>query len=153
MAFFCAQSCEDGSLWGLTLSGPPLCLVVISIIGRAATILALCLSLGLHWLGLQSVAWTTMLVANARQVPLSEAVAKTFDGAHPCQLCHAVAEGKKSENKSEALPTIAKIDLICATRTLACLPPFMRYDYAATSYAIPKRYLAPPVPPPRVLLD
>ena len=120
-------------------------------IGRAATILALCLSLGLHWLGLQSVAWTRMLVTNARQVPLSEVVARTFDGAHPCALCHAVAKGEKSEKKSEVLPAAAKIDLISTTRTLNWLPPFVRYDYTATSSAIPKRYLAPPVPPPRLL--
>jgi hypothetical protein len=67
---------------------------VLTSIGRAATILALCLSLGFHWLALQSVAWTTMLVANARHVPLTEAVAKTFDGEHPCSLCHAVEAGK-----------------------------------------------------------
>jgi hypothetical protein len=91
-----------------------------------------------------------MLVANARQVPLSQAVARTFDGAHPCALCHAMAKGEKSEKKSEVLPAAAKIDLISTTRTLTWLPPFVRYDYAATSSAIPKRYLAPPVPPPRL---
>lgn len=120
-------------------------------IGRAATILALCFSLGFHWLALQSVAWTTMLVANVRHVPLSEAVAKTFDGAHPCDLCHAVAEGKKSEKKSEVLPTIAKMDLICTTRTLSWLPPWAPYVYSQTRSPIPERSQSPPVPPPRSL--
>jgi hypothetical protein len=114
-------------------------------------ILALCLSLGLHWLALQSVAWTTMLVANARHAPLSEAVARTFDGNHPCDLCHAVATGKKSEKKSDLPSTIAKMDLICTTRTLTCLPPWAPYVYARTRSAIPKRFQAPPVPPPRSL--
>jgi hypothetical protein len=124
---------------------------VIFRIGRTATILALCLSLGLHWLALQSVAWTTMLVTNIRHTTLSEAVAKTFDGGHPCNLCHAVAEGKKSEKKSEVLPTIAKIDLICTTRTLLWLPPWSEYDFAALRFSIPERSLAPPAPPPRAL--
>ena len=125
---------------------------MISAISRGMMIVALCLSVGFHWLALQSVAWTTMFVANARHAPLSEAVAKTFDGNHPCDLCHAVAEGKKSEKKSEVLPTIAKMDLICATRTLRWLPPWTPYDYAAVPFSIPERSLAPPGPPPRRLL-
>lgn len=120
-------------------------------IGRAATILALCLSLGFHWLALQSVAWTTMLVANVRHTPLSEAVARTFDGNHPCSLCHAVATGKKSEKKSELPAPVAKMDLICTTRTPRWLPPWVPYDYARVRCAIPKRFLSPPAPPPRSL--
>jgi len=120
-------------------------------IGRAATIFALCLSLGFHWIALQSVAWTTMLVSNACHAPLSEAVAKTFDGNHPCDLCHAVATGRKSEKKSDMLPTVAKMDLICTTRALRWLPPWVPYDYPRTHSAIPERSPAPPVPPPRAL--
>jgi len=124
---------------------------VLSSIGRAATILALCLSLGLHWLALQSVAWTTMLVENARRAPLGVAVAKTFDGNHPCDLCHAVAAGKKSENKSEVLPAVGKMDLICTTHTLSSLPPWVPFDYPRMNSAPPERWQTPPVPPPRLL--
>ena len=70
-----------------------------------------------------------MLVANARHAPLSEAVAETFDGAHPCGLCHVVAAGKKSEKKSDVLPAIVKMDLICTLRTLTWLPPWGSYEY------------------------
>lgn len=94
-----------------------------------------------------------MLLANAKQVPLSEAVARTFDGAHPCDLCHAVAAGKKSEKKSEVLPTIAKMDLICTTRTLNWLQPIAGYEFPAFTFLIPERSLAPPAPPPRDLLS
>lgn len=126
---------------------------MFSAIGRVTTIVALCFSLGLHWLALQSVAWTTMLVENARQVPLSEAVARTFDGNHPCDLCHAVAQGKKSEKKSEILPASAKLDLICVTRSLVCLPPLVRYAYGALSFSVPENVLTPPAPPPRSFLS
>jgi hypothetical protein len=126
---------------------------MFSAIGRTTTIVALCLSLGFHWLALQSIAWTTMLVENARRVPLSEAVERTFDGSHPCDLCHAVAEGKKSQKKSEPLPTIAKMDLICTAQTLVWLPPWVRYDYAGLSFSMPETSLAPPAPPPRSLLS
>ena len=110
------------------------------------------MSLGFHWLALQSVAWTTMLVENAWHAPLSEAVAKTFDGAHPCNLCQAVAAGKKSEKKSEVLPTILKLDLICTLRTLTWLPPWVSYEYPRTNSAISERSQSPPIPPPRSLL-
>lgn len=121
-------------------------------IGRAATILALCLSLGFHWLALQSIAWTTMLVANVLHTPLTEAVAKTFDGGHPCNICHVVAEGNKSEKKSGILPMVAKIDLICTTRLLSWTLPWVSYEYPRFTLAIIERSQAPPVPPPRSLL-
>ena len=120
-------------------------------IGRAATIVALCFSLGFHWLALQSVAWTGMLMANVRHVPLSEAVAKTFDGAHPCTLCQAVASGKKSEKKSELLPTLGKVDLICPARTVTCQPPWARYEYVTLACTNREISLTPPRPPPRLL--
>lgn len=124
---------------------------MISKIGRALTILALCLSIGFQWVALQSVAWATMLLANARSAPLCEAMAKTFDGGHPCSLCHVVAEGKKSEKKSEILPSLAKMDLICTARTPLCLPPWVPYEYAPWQGAIAERAHPPPAPPPRLL--
>jgi len=93
-----------------------------------------------------------MLVANARHAPLGEAVAKTFDGAHPCDLCQAVASGKKSERKSEVLPAVGKMDLICTLRTLNWLPPWISYEYPRLSSTIPELFQSPPVPPPRALL-
>lgn len=92
-----------------------------------------------------------MLVENARRAPLSEAVARTFDGNHPCDLCHMVATGQKSEKKSEILAAAGKVDLICVTRTLRWLPPWVRYEYPPLLAAIAERSQAPPVPPPRAL--
>jgi len=122
---------------------------MIYVLGRAVTIVALCASLGFQWLALQSVAWTTMLVANARHAPLSEAVAKTFDGAHPCALCHLVANGKKSEKKSELPPACGKMDLICSTRSVELLPPWANYEYLSSTCRIPEFFYSPATPPPR----
>jgi hypothetical protein len=116
---------------------------------RLMMIVALCLSLGFHWLALQSVAWTTMLVSNMRQAPLCQAVIKTFDGSHPCNLCHAVASGSKSEKKSDTLPAVAKMDLIVSRQIQAILPPWRPYNYAVTADFVPERFIAPPSPPPR----
>ena len=122
-------------------------------LGRAVTIIALCLSLGFHWLALQSVAWTTMLVTNARHVSLSEAVAETFDGKHPCHLCRVVAAGNKTEKKSQVVPAVAKLDLICTTRRWSCLPPFAPYVYSSLTVAFGQRVERPPLPPPRSFLS
>ncbi len=92
-----------------------------------------------------------MLLENARHASLNEAVAKTFDGNHPCDLCHAVASGQKSEKKSEILPTVGKLDLICTTLTLSWLPPWVSYEYPRINSTIPERSQASPVPPPRSL--
>ena len=120
-------------------------------IGRAALIVALCLSLGLQWFALQSFAWATMLVENARSAPLSEAVARTFDGAHPCDLCHAVAAGKKAEKKTEALPVFAKVDFICPPRLTLRPPAPAPFVYQALTVVALTRSQPPPVPPPRLL--
>lgn len=65
------------------------------------TVAMLVLSLGLHWALLQTVAWTGMLITYARDGSLQEAVAKTFDGRHPCALCKVVKEGREEEQKQE----------------------------------------------------
>ncbi len=92
-----------------------------------------------------------MLVKNARHVSLSEAVAETFDGKHPCHLCRVVAAGKKSEKKSEVVPAVAKIDLICTTRRWSCLPPFRPHVYAGLVVSFDQYIEQPPSPPPRSL--
>jgi hypothetical protein len=61
----------------------------------------LVVSLGLHWALLQTVAWTGMLITYAHDAPLHDAVAKTFDGQHPCTLCKVIQKGRAEERKQE----------------------------------------------------
>jgi hypothetical protein len=70
-------------------------------IGKFFLVSSLVASLGAHWALLQTVAWTTMLADNLRTHSLSESVERTFDGKYPCPICKAIAEGKKSEKKSQ----------------------------------------------------
>jgi hypothetical protein len=105
----------------------------------------------MHWIALQSIAWTTMLVQNSQHAPLSSAISKTFDGAHPCSLCHFVSKGKNSEKKSDLQQTTAKIDMLCATRTISLARPFARFCYLLGNLAFSERDYSPPVPPPRAL--
>jgi hypothetical protein len=70
-------------------------------LGKIFLVLALVAMLGAHWALLQTVAWTTMLADNLHSDSFCAAVAKTFDGNHPCDLCKAIAAGKQSEKKTE----------------------------------------------------
>jgi hypothetical protein len=122
---------------------------VFRLVGRIITIAALCCAIGLHWMVLQSVAWTTMLVAHSKHARLSEAIAKTFDGAHPCSLCHIVSAGKNSEKKSDVQPPGPKIDMIWLARAIRLLPHFAPFEYPVRDFFSSDRRPSPPVPPPR----
>ena len=93
------------------------------IAGRAITVLALCCAIGLHWIALQSIAWTTMVLDYSKQAPLRQAITQTFDGMHPCSICHLVNKGTNSEKKSDLQPLTPKIDIICTKRAISLLPP------------------------------
>jgi hypothetical protein len=123
---------------------------VLRIAGRVFTILALCSAIGLHWLALQSVAWTTMLIDHAKSAPLRAAIAQTFDGAHPCSLCHFVNRGTSSDKKSNAQSPAPKIDIICVARAIRLLPAFIPLEYSVADFSSFERRPSPPVPPPRL---
>jgi hypothetical protein len=124
---------------------------VIRCVGRIVTILALCCAIGLHWIALQSVAWTTMVIEYSKHAPLCQAITQTFDGAHPCSLCDAVNKGKNSEKKSDFQSPTPKIDMICAPHAISLPPPFVRFEYATNSFHLSQCRSSPPVPPPRSL--
>ena len=127
--------------------------IVLRCAGRIATIFALCFAIGLHWIALQSVAWTTMIIDYSRCAPLRQAITQTFDGAHPCSLCHAVSRGKDSEKKSDLRSPTPKIDMICAPRAIGLAPPFRLFEYASVDFSFCNIGHSPPVPPPRFLLS
>jgi hypothetical protein len=96
---------------------------VLSRLARITVIIALVCAIGLHWTLLQSVAWVTMIVDYAQTGPLKEALIKTFDGKHPCNLCQIVTEGKKSAKPQELQQQISKLDLCVAQPRPALFPP------------------------------
>lgn len=53
---------------------------------------------------LQLVAWTGMLMNFSKTESFQEAVSKTFDGEHPCQLCATLAEARKSPEPTPGAP-------------------------------------------------
>jgi hypothetical protein len=112
-------------------------------------LIALALATGAHWEVLQSVAWTTMLAKNLRRESFQEAVVRTFDGKHPCQMCKAVNAGKNTTKKPEFTNAASRFEFYAAARcTIAHVaePPVV--VPVADESAI-YRAVQPPTPPPR----
>jgi hypothetical protein len=118
------------------------------VISRFLMIAALCFAVGLHWYALQSIAWTTMVLEYSKDAPFKEALAKTFDGQHPCSLCHAVETGKKSEQKNN-VRIVTKIDLYCAASANPRVRDFLPVAYPAETTSPVVRADSPLTPPPR----
>ena len=123
--------------------------VMLRCAGRIATISALCLSIGLHWIALQSLAWTTMVIDYSKRAPLCQAIAQTLDGAHPCSLCNVVSKGKNSEKKQDLRSATPKIDMISAPLANRITRPFVPFEYAINGCCSFELGHSPPVPPPR----
>jgi hypothetical protein len=126
---------------------------VLRWIARAVTIFALCCAIGLQWLALQSIAWTAMIVDYSKNASLCHAIAKTFDGAHPCSLCRVVNKANSTEKKSDLQVLTPKIDMICVWQPASSLRPFIRFEYTTGEFCSFQIGQSPPVPPPRSLLS
>jgi hypothetical protein len=117
--------------------------------GNCLVIATLVVAMGLHWAALQTIAWTTMMVANLSCEPLSTAVAQTFDGEHPCPLCKAIAAAKKSERKSEAVSQVLKMEFPPVVEQMVLFPPTHFELLAVPNTFADFLCLPPPLPPPR----
>ena len=112
--------------------------------------LALASSIGVHWTLLQVVAWTGMVVSYSQDAPLSEAVAKTFDGKHPCKLCKQIDEGKKTEKKSEFLAQDQQLTFCASRQAFVFTAPTQFYVLPLRNDSAEELAESPPVPPPRL---
>ena len=122
---------------------------------RIVTVAVLVLSLGLHWTLLQTVAWTGMLMTYARQGSFREAVAKTFDGEHPCVLCKVIQKGRAEEKKQEQQQVKPgfKLDVGLVWQPMELNFACDRDRISAPDLFAPSRANAPPKPRPRGVLD
>ena len=68
---------------------------------RFLVVLALAVSVGLHWGFLQSVAWVGMVASYSQDASFAEALGKTFDGKHPCKLCTSIQKGRAEEKQQD----------------------------------------------------
>ena len=121
---------------------------------RILITLALVLSIGLHWAVLQSAAWVGMFVSYSHEGTISQALEKTFDGEHPCPLCHLVQEGSTQEKQNSPVKQtpVKKLDL--AVETLVTFvprpaPPIAEWELEHIRPSA--RAVEPVTPPPRRL--
>jgi len=120
---------------------------MFSWLAKGALITALVLSLGFHWAVLQAVAWTEMAVSYSKDNSFPTALAKTFDGKHPCKLCKMVSAGKKSEGNSEAQPNLKKMDFFALASVEFYFAPLKQNPFSTLPLLL-ARPQAPPTPPP-----
>jgi hypothetical protein len=113
--------------------------------------MALALSLGAQWQLLQSVAWVHMFIGFSQAGTVQEALAKTFDGRHPCKLCKMVETGKKAEKREQAAKLKEKkFDAVFAS-TIApeLFPPSLERLVFSGSCQHLDRPNPPSLPPPK----
>jgi hypothetical protein len=123
---------------------------VLHCITRAITVLALSGAIGLQWLALQSIAWTSMIIDYSKRGTLCHAIAQTFDGAHPCSLCRVVNKANSSENKTDLQVLTPKVDMICTKgRAITLFRPFVNFEYSTSNCFLSEIAHSPPIPPPR----
>jgi hypothetical protein len=116
---------------------------------RVAIAAALALSIGLHWGFLQSVAWVGMVVSYSHDGGIGEALEKTFDGKHPCCLCKAIAEGKKSEKRPESEPVAKKFEFSYSRTVFVFSPPTHFWEVGGLEERADSAGDPPPSPPPK----
>ena len=116
---------------------------------RMLLVLALASSIGLHWAFLQVVAWAGMVVTYSQTAPVPEAVAKTFDGKHPCKLCKEIANAKKSEEKNEYKLEPGKFEFRFVASVFIFQAPSSYWLTSVPHDAARVLSYSPPVPPPR----
>jgi hypothetical protein len=117
---------------------------------RFLVALALVLSLGLHWTALQSAAWLGMIVKYSQDASIEEALEKTFDGEHPCELCKLVEQGTKQQGQDEkkASDAIKKLDLLAMVPARFIPPPMPEPRPLPPLVTLIERADTPPLPPP-----
>jgi len=117
--------------------------------GRCVVALALCLSVGGHWFCLQSVAWARMVANHSQRCSFTQAIAQTFDGDHPCDLCKHITKARDTEKKQDRQTSTGKTDLFYTTGQVFLPPPFVPFKYPDLISVSICGWQQPPSPPPR----
>lgn len=120
-----------------------------------AALLAWLASSGICWDVLQVVAWVNMSKANAANMPVGAAIAKTLQDA-PCPLCVASKKGRDSTeqspvSKQEMLKAKTPTDYAPEIVFVLELPTSIPFNFAAQAETKPRTLSQEvPVPPPKV---
>ena len=114
-------------------------------------VVVLSLSLGLHWVALQSAAWVGMVISFSQTTTLGEAINKTLAGAHPCKLCKLVEAGKQQQGNQELTKPALKLEGSLTISSGGIFPPAHQGPAPGPDVEAPRRADPPPFPRPRSL--
>jgi hypothetical protein len=118
---------------------------------KLIVVLMLVFSLGSHWAILQSAAWISMILRYSQHDTLRDAMIKTFDGQHPCQMCILIKEGKKNEQQQKRpLIRLDQPDFLNEPVQPMGIPKFEAPDHCPRDFFGHERRERPPNPPPRI---
>ncbi|MGH8094119.1 MAG: hypothetical protein ACREIF_11705 [Chthoniobacterales bacterium] len=120
--------------------------------GAFVCLLAIFLSSGGHWVALQSIAYTRMLVQFAEKDPLGTAVKKAFDGQHSCSLCPKIREGFNQQHKAPRTMTGERLPVFLGQSSGDLFFALTRgLDISVVRSGYINFSTIPPKPPPRVV--
>jgi hypothetical protein len=122
---------------------------VLQRLTKAAVVIALASSIGLHWALFQSVAWVGMVLSYSQEATLAEALSKTFDGKHPCALCREIAKTKQSDKKSDVRFEVKKFEFSYAPALFVFSRPVHFWKICLAEPLDNVLGHSPPVPPPK----
>lgn len=121
---------------------------------RGLVVVALCVSIGLHWVVLQSAAWVGMAVTYSVEKGVVQGLSETFDGEHPCPMCKLVNEGVKGEQApTDGQTPPSKTKELKLTLALVSVPTFVfpsetPQAWSTVSSIAAARHERPVTPPP-----
>lgn len=130
----------------------PLSAALVIRLAKMILVSTLMLSIGAHWLVLQSAAWVSMAVAySVKTGSVAEGISETFDGEHPCPLCCALKKAKESEKKDTQQESAKKkLDLFATVRALIVITaPAATFLPRSENQTAIARAFAPLHQPPR----
>ena len=93
-----------------------------------------------------------MVVTYSKSGPVTVALAKTFDGQHPCKLCKEIAKGKQTEKKSEFKFELRKLEFPYVPFAFIFRAPSSFWEVRVGEDRADLLTQAPPFPPPRGFL-
>ena len=124
------------------------------LLSRLVAILAAIVVCGGQWAALQVVAWSGMAITYSATSGVKEGLQKTFDGDHPCPLCHVVKTGKEEEQKSSPKMSTkaAKFESPIGEELTVLFPQQLssKASFTQLDIEVSARTERPPVPPPRL---
>jgi hypothetical protein len=95
-----------------------------------------------------------MLVDFSRSDTLADAVSKTFDGRHPCRMCHQIREGQDSERHEPSLvdtDRLPRVWLAVVAVPVNAFSPLVDRLVCDTRALETVFVLTPPEPPPQAV--